>query len=77
MASLELRPEQNGRQFAVDIFKYISREKIIVRISQEFVPDGPTVWQLAGIDLDNDVSPVRWQAITWLTWFNFDPSMDK
>ena len=54
-------PEQNGRQFADDIFKCIFvNEKfcILLKISVKFVPKGP-------IGLDNGLVPNRHQAIIW------------
>ena len=59
-----LRPKQNGRHFANDIFKYIflnENVKILIKISPSFVLNGP----INNIGPDIGLAPTRRQAIIW------------
>ena len=63
-----LRPRQNGRHFADDIFKCIFLKENIwipIKISLKFVPKGSINNIPACIGLDNGLVPSRRQAIIW------------
>ena len=56
-----LRPEQNGKYFADNIFKHISLKAnicILIQISEKFVPHS--------FGSGNDFAPDRGQAIIWI-----------
>ena len=62
-----LRPRQNGRHFADDIFKCIFLNEnvwIPIKISLKFVPKGP-INKYSSISSDNGLAPARRQAIIW------------
>ena len=54
-----LRPRQNGRHFADDIFKYNFRNGDVKFLSQG------SNWQLSSIGSDKGLAPTRRQAIIW------------
>ena len=59
-----LKPRQNGRHFADDIFKCIFLNEnvwIPIKFSMKFVPKGP----INSIGADNGLAPDRRQAIVW------------
>ena len=59
-----LRPRQNGRHFADDIFKRIffnENFRIPIKISLKFVPKGSN----SSIGSDNGLAPARRQAVIW------------
>ena len=62
-----LRPRQDGRHFADDIFKCIFLNEnflIVIKISLKFVPKGP-INNIPTIGSDNCLAPARLQAIIW------------
>ena len=88
-----LRPRQNGRHFADDIFKCIffnENVSIAIKISLKFVPKGPInnipalvqimAWRRPGDKLLSEpvvVSLLTHICITRPQWVNFKGSMDK
>ena len=64
---ITLRPRQNGRYFADDIFKCIFLNEnawILLKISLKFVPK-VRIDTNSSIGSDNGLAPARRQAITW------------
>ena len=62
-----LRPRQNGRHFADDVFKHILLNEnawISIKISLNFVSKGP-INNISSIGSDNGLAPTRRQAIIW------------
>ena len=62
-----LRPRQNGRHFADDIFKCIfltENTQILLKISLEFVPK-VRINNIPSIGSDNGLAPARQKAIIW------------
>ena len=62
-----LRPRQNGRHFADDIFRHIFVNRnvwISIDISLKFIPKGSN-WKYNSVSSDNGVAPTRRQAIIW------------
>ena len=62
-----LRPRQNGRQFPIDIFKWIFLNEnvwISINISLKFVPKGP-INNIPNIGSGNGLAPTRRPAVIW------------
>ena len=65
--SINMRPRQNGRHFAQDIFICISFDEnvgISILISLKIVPKDP-VNDIPIIGSDNGIATTSWQAIIW------------